>query len=115
MKKILIALLVLTSSTQAVEVLLTIITDPQGMTEYVFDNDADGVSNCNGACAKVWPPVKPLVPEDKIAAPYSAITRKDGSKQLAYKNRPLYYYEKDLRPGDTKGDGLGGVWHVVHP
>jgi predicted lipoprotein with Yx(FWY)xxD motif len=50
---------------------------------------------------------------DRIASPYSIVTRDDGSRQLAYKGRPLYVYARDAGPGERKGDKLKGVWHVV--
>jgi predicted lipoprotein with Yx(FWY)xxD motif len=28
---------------------------------------------------------------------------------------PLYYYIKDQAPGDTTGQGVGGVWYVLSP
>jgi len=36
---------------------------------------------------------------------YSIITRDDGSKQWAYKGRPLYNWKNDKKPGDITGDG----------
>jgi predicted lipoprotein with Yx(FWY)xxD motif len=27
----------------------------------------------------------------------------------------LYYYIKDVAPGETLGQGVGGVWYVVDP
>jgi len=33
------------------------LVDGKGMTLYVFDRDAAGVSNCNGVCATNWPPL----------------------------------------------------------
>ena len=30
---------------------------PEGLTLYMFTNDADGVSNCSGQCATNWPPL----------------------------------------------------------
>ena len=40
---------------------------------------------------------------------------KDGKseKMWAYQGQPLYYWIKDKKPGDTTGDGVGSVWHVV--
>lgn len=87
------------------------LVDSNGMTVYTYDPDAPGVSNCNGGCARAWPPVPAPA---SVEAPYSAITRADGSKQLAYENHPLYTYVGDSKPGDTTGDGLGGVWHIVN-
>ena len=34
-----------------------VLTDPKGMTLYIFDKDADGKSVCNGPCATNWPPL----------------------------------------------------------
>jgi predicted lipoprotein with Yx(FWY)xxD motif len=41
------------------------------------------------------------------------IVRDDGSRQWAYKGKPLYLWVKDHKPGDTTGDGFRGVWHVA--
>ena len=34
---------------------------------------------------------------------------------MTYKGGPLYTFDEDHKPGDTKGDGFRdvGVWHVV--
>lgn len=89
-----------------------ILVDAKGRTVYTFDKDeADsGKSSCYGPCATLWPPV---TTDSSPAAPYSAINRDDGSKQLAYKGKPLYLYAADSKPGDRNGDGLNKVWHVV--
>ncbi len=94
------------------------LVDSKGMTLYFFAKDYDGTSKCYGDCAKKWPPfytekiiVSPgLNPDD-----FSVITREDGSKQIAYKGWPLYYFFKDEKPGDIKGDGVKGVWFVAKP
>lgn len=89
-----------------------IMTTPEGMTVYTFDQDARGVSSCYGACAEEWPPV--TAPSD--AEPFgqmSIIERTDGTRQWAYNGQPLYLYHDDTAPGDVEGDGEGGVWHVV--
>jgi predicted lipoprotein with Yx(FWY)xxD motif len=41
------------------------------------------------------------------------VTRDDGSKQLAYKGKPLYLYAADQKPGDRTGDNFKDIWHVV--
>jgi predicted lipoprotein with Yx(FWY)xxD motif len=87
---------------------------PNGMTLYVFDKDVagSGKSTCNGPCAANWPPL--TAPADaEGSSDFSVITRDDGSKQWAYKGKPLYYWVKDQKPGDTTGDGVKGVWHVA--
>ena len=37
----------------------------------------------------------------------------DGSKQWAYKGKPLYTWVKDTKPGDMTGDNVNNVWHVA--
>ena len=98
---------------QPVNVANGVLVNGAGMTIYTFDKDVagSGRSSCNGQCAKTWPPV-PLTVE-RIEAPYSIVTRDDGTKQLAYKGRPLYVYSGDAKPGDRKGDKLDNAWHVV--
>ena len=85
------------------------------MTLYVFDKDqgGSGKSTCNGPCAANWPP---LLVEVSASAygDFTVITRDDGKRQLAYKGRPLYFWTKDVKPGDKTGDGfLNGAWHIV--
>jgi predicted lipoprotein with Yx(FWY)xxD motif len=85
-----------------------------GMTLYTFDNDSKGKSNCNGACANLWLPLIATV-DASAAGDFSLITRGDGRKQWAYKNKPLYSWSKDTKPGDTTGDGVNSVWHIATP
>ena len=87
-----------------------------GMTLYTFDRDAagSGKSVCNGPCATNWPPL--LAAGDTMASgDYTIITRDDGSKQIAYKGKPLYYWVKDTKPGDKTGNGFNGVWQTAKP
>lgn len=89
-----------------------VLVTSSGMTVYTFDKDTanSGKSACNGPCIQNWPAV--AAPE-KVAAPYSVVTRDDGSKQLAYKGKPLYTFVKDAKAGDRSGDNFKDVWHVV--
>jgi predicted lipoprotein with Yx(FWY)xxD motif len=94
----------------------TFLVDAKGMTLYIFDNDKDpGKSTCNEGCAKAWPPFGPKAGDPAPVAPLSVITRDDGSKQYAYKGKPLYYYAKDQKAGDTTGQAVGKRWWVVKP
>ena len=90
-----------------------IITDPKGMTLYTFANDKPAVSNCNGACAKIWPPYLAKAETGKLPANLTVIKRSDGTLQYAWKGMPLYYYVKDTKPGDVTGNGVKGVWAVA--
>jgi predicted lipoprotein with Yx(FWY)xxD motif len=86
------------------------------MTLYIFDKDTEaGKSVCNGGCANLWPPFAPEAGQAKATEPLSIITRDDGTKQYAYRGKPLYYYDKDSKAGDTRGDAIGKVWWVAKP
>lgn len=89
-----------------------IITATSGMTFYTFDKDTanSAQSTCYGGCAEEWPPASAA---DASGQGFGSITRTDGSRQLTYQGRPLYYFAGDSKPGDRNGDGLGGIWHVV--
>lgn len=89
-----------------------VLVDANGMTLYIFDNDTTGVSNCYDKCAANWPPLM-ATDADMADGDYSVIERTDGTKQWAYDGMPLYFWVNDTQPGDTTGDGVGGVWHVV--
>ena len=83
-----------------------------GHTLYTSDKDAANKSNCNGGCAAAWPPF--LVQDgDNVPVEFQVITRDDGAKQWALNEKPLYFFAADVQAGDAKGDGKGGVWHVI--
>ena len=91
------------------------LTDAKGMSLYTFDKDSGGKSACNGPCASNWPVVKAEA-SDQPSGDYTIITRDDGSKQWAYKGKPLYTFAKDQKAGDTTGDGFAnGAWHLAQP
>lgn len=90
----------------------SVLTDAKGMTLYIFDKDAPGVTNCYEQCAVNWPPLM----ADAAATPegeFTIVDRTDGSKMWAYKGWPLYYWKNDTKAGDITGDGVGGVWHLA--
>lgn len=92
------------------------LTDPKGITLYTFAKDKPGISNCIGPCLTIWPPYMPSkTAPTGLPNNISVITRTDGVKQYAWKGMPLYYFKNDTKPGDIKGDGYGGVWHIVKP
>ena len=93
-----------------------VLVNSAGMTLYTFDKDpaGSGKSMCIDSCAAIWPPLKATA-DDKPGGNYTIITRDDGSKQWAYKGKPLYLWIKDQKPGDKTGDGVGGSWHTAKP
>jgi len=89
-----------------------ILADASGRTLYTFDKDAGNKSNCNGECVALWPPF--MAKEGaRTNAGFSVITRDDGSKQWSMNEKPLYFFAADVQAGDARGDGQGGVWHVI--
>ena len=102
----------------------TYLTDKEGRTLYTFDNDTQGVSNCYGTCEDTWPIYHianiNVVPNGLNKSDFTTISR-DANKsttgileQTAYKGKPLYYFTPDdKKSGETKGDWVKGVWHVV--
>jgi predicted lipoprotein with Yx(FWY)xxD motif len=112
-----VATLVISSSAYAQHVPVKkadgILVSTTGMTLYTFDKDAagSGKSACNGPCATMWPAVSAA--GVKPMAPYSVVTRDDGSAQLAYKGKPLYMFASDKKAGDRNGDNFKDIWHVV--
>jgi predicted lipoprotein with Yx(FWY)xxD motif len=94
-----------------------VLTNAQGFTLYWFVPDTSTTSNCNGSCAKFWPPVPgPATLSAGINGKVGTITRSDGTTQATYDGHPLYTYKGDTAPGQDKGNGLnisGGVWHEM--
>jgi predicted lipoprotein with Yx(FWY)xxD motif len=87
---------------------------PSGMTLYTFDKDmaGSGKSACNGPCAELWPPMMATASDQPVGA-YSIVTRDDGSRQWAYKGKPVYTYKSDQKAGDRSGDNFKDVWHII--
>ena len=90
-----------------------ILTDSNGMTLYTFDNDQGGMSACTGQCAENWPPLVAAA-DAQPEGDYTVITRDDGTKQWAYKGKPLYYWVKDTKAGDKTGEAVPN-WKLAKP
>jgi predicted lipoprotein with Yx(FWY)xxD motif len=94
-----------------------VLTSAKGFTLYWFAPDTATKSNCNGSCAKFWPPVKgPATAGRGVTGKLGTITRSDVSPQATYNGHPLYTFASDTAPGQAKGNGVnasGGAWHEV--
>jgi predicted lipoprotein with Yx(FWY)xxD motif len=89
------------------------LTNASGMTLYTFDKDSAGKSVCNGPCATNWPPLI-ATGNASPSGDWTIVTRDDGTKQWAYKGKPLYTWAKDQKPGDKTGDGFANnAWHTA--
>ena len=89
-----------------------LLADAQGRTLYTFDKDAANRSACYDGCAAAWPPFTAREGA-KADGRYTLVKRDDGTTQWAIDGKPLYFFAADVTPGDAKGDGQGGVWHIV--
>jgi predicted lipoprotein with Yx(FWY)xxD motif len=100
----------------------TILFDGRGFVLYVFTRDVRGHSNCTGGCAKAWPPFlvrgRPSAARGATAKLLGTTRRGDGTRQVTYAGRPLYYYVGDRSAGQILCQDVveyGGRWLVVRP
>ena len=96
-----------------------ILFDGANRALYAFTRDPRGKTTCYGACAVAWPPY--IVRGTLRAGTGTKRTllgttkRRDGTRQLTYAGRPLYYYVHDPR-GQVLCHNVreyGGLWLVV--
>jgi predicted lipoprotein with Yx(FWY)xxD motif len=80
---------------------------------YVYDRDKSGISVCLEECSRRWPPVIASQGSRPVGE-WTLVERANHARQWRYRNRPVYTYADD-KPGETSGDGVEGVWHVVVP
>lgn len=97
----------------------TFLTGRDGLTVYFFAADSTpGVSVCAGDCLAAWPPVT-VPPGNTVAAGEGVtgvlglISGTDGSTQVTYDGRPLYYWQGDTEAGQTTGHGVSDIWWVA--
>ncbi len=99
----------------------TFFTGPTGNTLYTLSSDPNNSSTCSGACATAWPPLL-IAPGGTITGPtgvsgtWGMFNRSDGTTQVTFNGRPLYYFVHDTAAGQTNGEGIvafGGTWHVA--
>ena len=99
-----------------------ILVNSKGRTLYLFTRDSGTMSECSGACAVNWPPLratgKPTIGSGADASLISTTSRSGGGKQVTYNGHPLYLFKGDSGAGDTNGQGLnafGGSWYALSP
>ncbi len=94
---------------------MMVLADAKGMTLYTFDKDMKGTSMCTEKCAQNWPALAAGA-DAKPMGDWTIVDRPDGTKQWAYKGKPLYTFVKDTKAGDAMGNGAGnGAWHAAMP
>jgi predicted lipoprotein with Yx(FWY)xxD motif len=92
-----------------------ILVDADGRTLYAFTKDKGDQSVCSGECASNWPALTGTATAGTgvQAALLSTSKQANGTTQVTYGGRPLYYFAGDAKPGDTNGQGVGNVWFAV--
>jgi predicted lipoprotein with Yx(FWY)xxD motif len=98
------------------------LTDKDGMSIYVYDQDDNNMSACYSNCTSLWK----VFEVDAGITVYGNMTtsmlgkfmRDDGRAQLTFNQMPLYFYKKDMMSGDMNGQGIlshRGYWYLVAP
>jgi predicted lipoprotein with Yx(FWY)xxD motif len=93
-----------------------ILVDSKGFTLYAFDPDGTDTttSKCTGGCATAWPHAKAKKKVAKVGKGLDAsLFAIGGASQIAYNDHLLYRFSGDSGAGDTNGQGVGNIWHVV--
>ena len=99
----------------------SILTDGTNRTIYLFTRDGSSASACYGPCAAAWPPVLTKASPSRtgrLTAALGTTRRRDGTVQVTYGGHPLYYYIRDVKPGQILCQNVvefGGTWLVVSP
>lgn len=97
-----------------------VLVTSDGWALYTFDRDTSagtraGIgSACVGECAVRWPPFAAGA-DAPPSGDFTAFVREDGTRQWAYKGRPLYRWTGDAAPGDRTGDGVDNLWRAARP
>lgn len=94
-----------------------VLTDSKGDTLYWYAKDMKGgPPTCTGGCLSAWPAVvgTPVAAMGvTFAGKLGSVKDANGMVQATYNGYPLYTYAEDMTPGETSGNGEGGVWHVI--
>ncbi|MFN2563582.1 MAG: hypothetical protein ABR499_01055 [Gemmatimonadaceae bacterium] len=100
------------------------LTDGNGRSLYLLEEDRAGQSTCYEMCAVIWPPLlagqSPATAADSTvrASLLGRVPRRGGGAQVTYNGHPLYYYLGDAGPGQTRGQHVEdswGEWYLVSP
>ncbi|MGW2724190.1 COG4315 family predicted lipoprotein [Streptomyces sp. NPDC001492] len=94
-----------------------ILVDGGGRTLYLFTADGKNSNsmNCDATCMKLWPHMEGSPHAGAgVDANLVGHTKASGKPQVTYAGHPLYYYAKDRKAGDLKGQGVDRVWYVLN-
>jgi predicted lipoprotein with Yx(FWY)xxD motif len=95
--------------------------DSRKQAIYIFQRDRQDRTVCYGACAEAWPPVltkgRPQADDGVQQSLLGTIERRDGSRQVTYAGKPLYFYANEP-PGEVSCHDVylnGGFWWAIGP
>jgi predicted lipoprotein with Yx(FWY)xxD motif len=95
----------------------TILTDADGHTLYLFEQDQGTTTACTTGCSSTWPALvadgKPTAGDGVDGSLLGTAKQADGTVQVTYNGHLVYRYSGDAAAGDTNGEGISGVWFVV--
>jgi predicted lipoprotein with Yx(FWY)xxD motif len=100
------------------------LTDGNGRSLYLLEEDQAGQSTCYEMCVVIWPPFlagasKPTSADPAVQSNLiGSVPRQGGGAQATYNGHPLYYYLGDAAPGQTRGQHVEdswGEWYLVSP
>lgn len=98
-----------------------VLFDSERRAIYYFDKESGPTSECYGDCAAAWPPVvtdgEPQAGGAVEQNLLGTTERDDGTTQVTYADRPLYYYVDDP-VGEILCHNVaefGGLWLAVEP
>jgi predicted lipoprotein with Yx(FWY)xxD motif len=95
----------------------TILTDGEGNTLYLFEQDQGTKTSCTTGCSSTWPALtvtgQPTAGAGVDANLLGSAKQDDGSTQVTYNGHLVYRYSGDTAPGQTNGEGISNVWFVV--
>ena len=90
------------------------LVDATGLPLYTFDWDTmKGMSHCIGQCARDWPPLVAPAGAQPMGD-WTIIIRDDGSRQWAYRDKPIYTYANDTAGQAGTGEAAGSNWKLLH-
>jgi predicted lipoprotein with Yx(FWY)xxD motif len=96
---------------------VTVLTDANGLTLYLFTPDTPTTSKCYGSCAAYWPPVIGVPKAGPgVTGTLGTVSRGGHTVQATYDGHPLYAYIGDNHPGQANGNNVdlnGGYWYEV--
>lgn len=76
---------------------------------YSLSSDSATSSKCSGACAVTWPPLltsgSPGLSGGLTAVDFGTLKRSDGTVQVTYKGKPLYFYSRETAAKNPNGLG----------